>query len=138
MDTRSSRKTRAWMIVQRHTLKVEAGFLKLFDITFIEGQDVTVLVLVVLEVSASPSGRRDNRLREANRRGGDSGRGLLVSSCESQQVKRGSFSTHLGGIVGVMRMGWDPRTVGPRVDDSGSHCVVAQAVRLIVRLCRLL
>jgi hypothetical protein len=68
-------------MLRGHTFKVAAGLLELLDITFSEDQDVALLVLVVVEVSASPSGWRDNGLREASRQGGGSGRGLLVSSC---------------------------------------------------------
>ena len=36
-----------------------------------------------------------------------------------------------------MGMGWDPSTVGLGADSGGSHCVVAQAVRLIEGVCGL-
>lgn len=80
-EVRSSKAPCAWTILRSHTFKVAAGLLELLDITFIEDQDVALLVLVVVEVSASPSGWRDNGLGEASRQGGGSGRALLVSSC---------------------------------------------------------
>jgi hypothetical protein len=81
METGSLKAIRAWKFLGIHTFTVAAGLLELLDITLIENKDEGLGVLGVLEVSARPSGWRDNGLREASGQGGRSGWNLLRPSC---------------------------------------------------------
>ena len=79
---------RAWKFRGIRTFKVAAGLLELLDITLVENKNEGLGVLRVLEVSARPSGWRDNGLREASWQGGRSGWSLLKSPI-SRDISRG-------------------------------------------------